>query len=137
MMLFTDVNYWAVLVAAITNMVIGFIWYSTPVFGTVWMKLMGLKPSDAKKVNMARAMGLMFVGALVSAFVLAQAVNYAQATTALEGAQVGFWLWLGFVATTSLGDYTFGKKPSLLYWIGNGYWLVTLLVTGAILGLWI
>ena len=33
-----DINWWAVLAAAVINMVIGAIWYSPSGFGKPWMK---------------------------------------------------------------------------------------------------
>ncbi len=41
-----DINYWAVLVAAVVSMVIGALWYSPVLFGKLWMKYSGL--SDKK-----------------------------------------------------------------------------------------
>ena len=38
---FGEVNWLAVLVAAIIPMIIGTIWYSPPVFGNTWMRLIG------------------------------------------------------------------------------------------------
>ena len=42
------VNYLAVVVAAVVALVIGFIWYSPPVFGNRWMAYLGTtRPSSA------------------------------------------------------------------------------------------
>lgn len=48
----------------------------------------------------------------------------------------GFWIWLGFVVPVMAGDTLFAKKPMGLLWIGAGYYLVQLLVMGAILAVW-
>ena len=42
------VNVVAVIIAAVANFIIGFIWFSPMVFGKRWQKLSGI---DAKKMN--------------------------------------------------------------------------------------
>ncbi len=128
-----DVNYWAVLVAAISNMVIGSIWYMPSVFGNAWMKLSGHKMGNG---SMGMSYGLMFVAALVSSFVLSYFVSYAGATTWMTGLETGLWVAVGFVLATGAGSYIFSKKPFNLYLIDNGYQLVALGVAGIILATW-
>ena len=62
------INYWAVLGAAVAMMVIGALWYG-PIFGRVWMKLMGYDRQSMKdmKLKPPAAMSLMFLAALLSA----------------------------------------------------------------------
>jgi hypothetical protein len=55
--------------------------------------------------------------------------------TVQNGMTVAFWAWLGFVVPIKLGDALWGGKMSL-FWLGAGYNLVLLLVTGAIIGAW-
>ena len=132
-----NVNFIAVFVAAIASMIIGFVWYSPFAFGKMWMGEMGIsakKVADKKKKqNMPVTLGISFIAALVMAYVLAHIISYAQAKTVLEGAQAGFWLWLGFVATTMLSSVLFGGKSVKLFIINSAHYLVVLLVMGAIL----
>jgi len=53
-----------------------------------------------------------------------------------QGAAVGFFNWLGFVAVATLGSVTFEKRPLQLYLINNGYLLLALLIMGAVLAVW-
>ena len=46
-----EVNYLAVLVAAIVNMVVGALWYSPLLFGKAWMKLTGFNKKQLKKAK--------------------------------------------------------------------------------------
>lgn len=136
-----QVNYGAVIVAAIVNMVIGFIWYSPGVFGKTWMSLMGKRMEDMKsRAEMQRSMRSAyagaFVAALITAWILARFINLANAQTMTRGAVIGFWAWLGFIATTTLGDVLFGGRPIKLYYLTNGYYLVSLIIMGALLGTW-
>lgn len=130
-----DINYWAVVVAALSTMVVGWIWYAKPVFGNVWMKLTGMTEEKAKG-SMARSYGGMLVLAFVLSYVLAHFVDYMNAITWTEGMTTALWLWLGFVVTTKGATYLFEQKSMKHYLIDVGYHLVELLVMGAILASW-
>lgn len=132
-----NINYLAVLVAAIINMAVGYAWYG-PLFGKMWMKLTGrTKESMEKdKKEMPKVMVSMFVGALVMSFVLAHFVIAGGAVEAVTGAMIGFWAWLGFVATTMLQDVLYEKKDKQLAAINLGYNLMVLLINGALLAVW-
>ncbi len=130
-----DINYWAVLVAAVANMVIGSLWYAPFAFGNTWMRLLGLRKEEIKGAG--KAMTVAAVAALVTAYVMAHMVDYTQANTWQEGAQAGFWLWLGFVATIGAVGTVFANRKWALYAIDMGNHLLTLLVMGVILALWV
>ena len=129
------VNWVAVIVAAIINMIVGAIWYSPGVFGKNWMALTGKRMDDMKS-GAGRAYGQAFVVALITAYVLARFVGYAGAHSIVRGAVIGFLAWIGFVATSSAGDVIFGGRPTKLYAITNGYQLVVLIINGALLATW-
>lgn len=126
---------WAVIVAGISAMVVGYIWYARPLFGNIWMKMVGKTEDDLKK-GVAKVYTGMLALALVLAFILAHFIDYAQADTLGEGLTTGLWLWLGFVVTTKGADYLFAHKPFKLYIIDVGYHLVEILVMATILTLW-
>lgn len=135
-----DINYWAVLVTAVVQMIIGAIWYSPSMgFGKSWMKLAGIKPGKInaeKKKAMTRSYILVFVSALVLNFVLANFVIYMTASGFLEGAFVGFMIWVGFILTSMLGMLLWEGRPFKLYLINVFYYLVSLAITGGILAVW-
>jgi len=137
-MLEVDVNQFAVLVAAIVGMGIGALWYSPLLFGEAWMKLSGKTKADMKKAKKAMTKTYLsgFAGMLVTSFVLAAFLNSLGASRAVEGAFVGFWLWLGFVATVMLGMILWENKPVKLYLINAVHYLVVLVVIGTILAVW-
>ena len=60
----------AMLVAAISALVVGFIWYNPKVFGSAWMKAAGMTDEQVKGGNMVKIFGL----ALLFAFLLATAL---------------------------------------------------------------
>ncbi len=129
------VNLLAVVGAAVVNMVIGAFWYSPKVFGNSWMALIGKRQEELRS-GMGQAYGVTFLAALLLAYILARFVAVAEAKTILQGAQIGFLVWLGFVVTTSSGDYLFAGRPPRLYLINMAYQGVSLIVLGALLAAW-
>lgn len=138
---FVSVNYLAVLVSGIISMILGSLWYG-PIFGKPWMKLMGIGKKEmakAKKEGMKRMWKsylTAFIAAIIVAFILAHVVVYVNAGTFMEGIGVGVWMWLGFIATVSLGSILWEGKSAKLYWINTLYWLVNLAIMGGILAVW-
>jgi hypothetical protein len=134
----TAVNYPAVLVAAILNMVLGALWYSAALFGKSWMELVGFKPEDVQKrmAGASRLYAVHFIGSFLMAYALARFIWYAQAHTMVAGAAIGLLAWLGFVATTHGANFLFEGRPTRLYSINTGYPLVALIIMGALLGVW-
>lgn len=132
-----EINYLAVLVASAANMAVGYVWYG-PLFGKVWMKLVGKTEKDLKSQSgkMPLLYGTMFAATLIFNYVLAHFVRVGNATDILSGAGIGFWAWLGFIATTSLGEFIFSAKPKNLYALQNGHHVVNFLLSGAILATW-
>jgi hypothetical protein len=138
-MIVTGVNLWAVLVAAVATMVVGFLWYSPFLFARPWMLAMGYDPDNKAKLDeMRKSAGkaLSFVASLVAAFVLGKIIDVATVDSALYGMKIGFAVWLGFVTTVQLTAKLFGNQPTKLYLINTGYQLVCYLVKGAILAVW-
>ena len=128
-----QVNWTAVILAAVGAMIVGSVWYG-PLFGKSWMKLVGISKEDTNKKEIPKLYSIMFLGAIVEAYVLSHFIHYAGAIGPLLGAKTGLWAWLGFVATTMIGNYMFAKRPMKLYLIDAGYALVNLVVMGAIIG---
>jgi membrane-bound metal-dependent hydrolase YbcI (DUF457 family) len=131
-------NYPAVFVAAVLNMVIGALWYSPALLGRQWMNLMGFKPEDAQRrmAGARRTYALAFVASLLMAYALARFIWYSGVASLIGGAAVGLLAWLGFVATTHGVNYLFEGRPARLYWVNTGYPLVSLVVMGALLAVW-
>lgn len=134
-----DVNLWAVLVAAISQFVIGMLWYSPALFGNAWMKLAGISKADmekAKKKGMAGEMIAGFIGSIVTAFVLAIVLPVFGASDWQSALQALFWLWLGFLGVASMGMVLWEGKPVQLWFLNNAYHFVTLYVMALVLVYW-
>ena len=132
------VNYLAVLVAAVAATIIGALWYG-PLFGKKWMKLSKIQKKDlsAMKKKAGQSYAIMFVATLVTAFVLGQFIDWTDSLSAGLGALIGFWAWLGFIATTLLGSVLWEGKSWSLWILNSCYQLVSALIMGIILGVWV
>ena len=134
-------NWLAVLVAAVSTMVVGFLWYSPVLFAKPWMREMGYDPNDKARVQeMQKSAGPAYFGSflasLLTSFTLALFLDALHATDLHVGLAVSFHTWLGFVATVQLTGALFTKQSMKLFGINTGYQLVCFLVMGTILTLW-
>jgi hypothetical protein len=139
-----EVNYLAVLVAAIVQFVVGMAWYSPMLFGKVWMKEMGFTEKDmkaAKSKGMMKEMVIALVMGLVMAYVLSHVTWMAGEVLGsadwMRGLTTGFWMWLGFVGTVFVHGALWEQKSWRLVAINASHWLVALLAMGAVIGAWV
>src|SRR5258708_3022652 len=133
------VNIWAVLAAAISSMVVGSIWFG-PLFGKLFIHEMGMDAwSPEKQAEMKKGMTMMyvwqFIASLVMFYVLAMFIVWPGKAGVSRGVESGLGVWVGFGVPLKLGEALWGGKMTL-FWLGIGNTAVTLLVGGAILGLW-
>jgi hypothetical protein len=130
-----DVNWLAVVVAAVVKFAIGGVWYSPPVFGPRWGAIVGVSP-DAFKARMVPAMITDLIASLLLAWVLANVLKFTGAIGLIPGVRVSFFLWLGFVAPPLMSTTVYEGRPIALFGINAAYWLVSMLVMGGIIGAW-
>ena len=130
-----DVNWIAIIVAAVVFNAIGFAWYSDSVFGKMWRDEVGMSKEKMKEAsgNMGRMFAFMAVGSIVMAYVLSVVFGAFQVGTVMSALTVSFWVWLGFVATVLLNGVTYEMKTWRYYSINAGYQLVGLGAMGATL----
>lgn len=65
-----EYNLLAILVAALSSFVVGFVWYNPKVFGTIWMKEAGLTQEQIEKGNLLKIFGLTFIYSFMLAFMM-------------------------------------------------------------------
>jgi len=139
---FTKINWLGVVACVVASMVIGSIWFHRKTLYPMWWKAIGKTESDEQAMrnsNMAVMWGLTILGSLVLAIFMSLMVNamgsMTGGVTLVSGLTAGFFLWLGFVAPTSLTNKVFaGQLKAWMLEAGNH--LVTMLAMGAILGAW-
>ncbi|MCD9020825.1 DUF1761 domain-containing protein [Cohnella silvisoli] len=128
----SEVNYWAVLAATVSTMILGFLWYSPVLFGNAWMKQIGKKKEEMSGGGPLTYI-LTAVTALVGAWMLALLLTLADKTTISSGLTVGLLVGLSISAKIGM-NYLFEGKKIGLYLITIGYHLVSYLVAGLIIG---
>ena len=129
------INYWAVLVAAVIRMAVGFVWYSPPLFLKPWQALTGVTP-ETMRAGLAKAMAVDVVASLIMAFALANIIGASGITDWLNGALAGFWVWLGFIATVLVSLWGYENRSLQLTAINLGNNLIALVLMGALLAVW-
>ena len=132
------INWWAILVCMVSAVAIGFVWYG-PLFGKVWMRESGITMPD-KTPSMKKPIILSLIGAFLMAYALGHGITFGNAYLNMSGAVSGvmgaFWYWLGFVVPVMFSFVAWEGKSWKLFFIQAGYWLVLILVMGAILASW-
>ena len=128
------INYLAVVAAAVSTFVIGGLWYSPLMFHKAWATTNGLSEADLKGGE-GRIFGLAFLLALVMAANLA-AFLAGPDTTVVWGATAGALAGAGWV-TPAVATLALFERRTLTYVaINGGYFIVTFIVMGTILGAW-
>lgn len=153
----------AIIVAGVSALVVGFIWYNPKVFGNAWMQAAGMTEEQIKGGNMVKIFGLALLFALMLAFLLpsmtihqmgayslmggdptlalpsyeAFIADYTDAfRTFKHGALHGFLAGL-FIALPIIGtNALFERKNAKYILINSGYWIVTMTIMGAIICGW-
>jgi hypothetical protein len=135
------VNYYAIVVGAVTSMIIGAIWYG-PLFGKKWTEIIGVdKLSEQEKKKMEAQSKLVysvqFLLTLFQVLILAHLIADTQRVGGLERA---LWLYAGFVVPTLATAIMWTGESTKRKWerflIQAGYQLVIFLVFGLLLQFW-
>lgn len=129
-----QLNYLAIIVAALSTFLIGGLWYSPALFGKAWMKENGFTEESLKGGNMFKIFGLAFVLGLIAAVNLAMFMGPENDPT--MGALWGFLAGAGWVATFVGTHYLFERKSFKLFLINAGYSIVALTIMGVIIAAW-
>ncbi len=129
-------NYWAIAVAAVACFLFEAAWYSF--FMQAWLD--GIGRSKAWLMSSGVNPNLQYGTALICAALIATAIScVTQLTgpqTAWRGMRVAAVLWLGFVLTTWATEYVFEVRTYALFAINTGFWLIGMVLMGAIVGAW-
>lgn len=159
-----EINFLAILVAAISALVIGFVWYNPKVFGTAWMKAADMTEEKIQGANMGKIFAMAFIFALLLALSMltltihqtgamgmvggdiegalpsyaAFMADYGTAhRTFAHGALHGFFAGV-FIVLPVLGtNALFERKGAKYIIINSGYWMITMAVMGAIVCGWV
>jgi len=156
-----EINFIALLLAAIVTLVVGFIWYNPKVFGTIWMKENNLTQEELRTGNMLKIFGFTYIFSVMITMTLmsltihqsgavgmvggppmianakpsfqAFMADYGMAyRTFKHGALHGFISGLFFAFPVIGINGLFERKSWKYIFIHAGYWIVTLTLMGGI-----
>ena len=129
-----QINYWAVLAAAISAFLLGGLWYSPALFLRVWERESGISLDQPKRTHGAIVFAVSFIFSLIAATVFALFLgrNPPLNTAVRDGLAIGS-CW---VATSFGINYQFANRTFKLFLIDAGYHVAQFTLYGVILGLW-
>jgi len=134
-----DINYWAVVLATLSSMVVGSIWYTPRVFGNYWMKTAGVKPSGNSK-DAVWPIVITLLVSFVTAWVLAGAAfiawDFYGGSFLVNAIVTAIVLWAGFTAARFITHDAFDGRPSGLTVLNIAHEFVTLVIMALIIGVW-
>lgn len=127
-----DINWLAVVAAAVSAFVLGGLWYG-PLFKKAWCREAGID-LHAKPGHPGRVFGSAFVLAFIAA--VAFAVLLGPDPSVMLGIHHGVLVGFAFVATSFGINYAFAQRSLKLWLIDGGYHVLQFVLYGVILGLW-
>ena len=131
---FQNLNWLAILVAAVSAFVLGGLWYSPLMFVKRWMKETGITEEKTKQTNMIKVFGFAFLLSLIASFFLAMFLG--SKAGAGFGALAGFMAGFGWVFTYMGISYLFESRTLAHFLINAMYSIVSLTIMGLIIGVW-
>ena len=158
-----EINFLALFVAALSTLVVGFVWYNPKVFGTIWMKESGITEEKMKGGNMLLTFGVSLLYAFFISLILqmltihqfgalgmvggdpsiakpsyeAFMADYGTAFRSFKhGALHGFMTGL-FLALPLIGTNALYERRSFKYTlVTGGFWIVCFMIMGGIICAW-
>jgi hypothetical protein len=135
--MFATINWWGVILGALSAMVIGVIWYSPFLFGKQWTKAMGVSEKEMNS-GRAKAMPILVLGSLLTAYALSLVTIYLQnfqdSGFVKAGFEAGLLAAAGFAGTALVVHGVFDPRSKKTLYINLGNRLVTLAMMGLIVG---
>lgn len=142
-MLFTGINYIAVVVAGVASFAFGAVYYMS--LAKPWMAAVGKTEEQVKSESSPLIYIVAIISQLVMAFMMAGVLGHlvppgardtaaVPSVTLTNGLITGFCIWFGFVLTTMLINHGFQGQKRALSLIDGGHWLGVLLLQGAVIG---
>ena len=135
-MRFAGVNYLAIVIAAVVAWLAGAAWYTA--FSKSWVAAQGFTPQQLQEQKNQPGAYLpfvyVFIANLVMAWMLAGVLFHVGGLSLRAGVISAALCWVGFVITTMWVNNSFARRDRRLLAIDGGYWLVALVLMGAIIG---
>ncbi len=127
-----NVNWLAVIICAVANMMIGAGWYGF--FAEPWMAGIGKTREDIEADSSSTPYVIAGLNSFLMAFVLANVIQWTGATGWLNGLLTGALMWLGFTGLAFGANHAFEFRDFKAWGINAGTYFLGLMVMGAIIG---
>jgi uncharacterized membrane protein len=135
----SDLNWLAVLVAALAYFALGALWYAPPVFGKMWMAAGGMAMPEAGTRPSPAIYLTPLVGSVLSAIALGMLAEATDTETLQQGIALGLVVAIGFAVSITFVTAQFeSEKPKPMVWgaVNAGYHVVGNLVAAIIIASW-
>jgi hypothetical protein len=134
-----EINYIAVVLATVSSMIVGSVWYTPKVFGNYWMKAANITPSG-KASDAVRPILITVVVSFITAWVLAGAAyiswDFYGGSFFVNALVTTIILWAGFTAARFITHDAFDGRPAGLTVLNVAHEFVTLVIMAIIIGVW-
>ncbi|MDR2997780.1 MAG: DUF1761 domain-containing protein [Microbacterium sp.] len=134
-----EINYWAVLLATVSSMVVGAIWYARPVMGDRWAKLAGVnldQPARGPLWPMITTVIVSFITAWVLAGAASISWHFYEGSYLWAAVATSVVLWAGFTAARFITHDAFEGRSTKLTTLNIAHELITVVVMALIIGVW-
>jgi hypothetical protein len=133
-----EINYWAVLLATLSSMVVGSIWYSMKVFGKRWAQLakVDMDRGGSAVIPILVTLIVSFLTAWILAGSTYLAWEFYGGGYLLAALGTGVILWAGFTAARFITHDAFEGRPTSLTVLNIAHELVTIVIMAIIIGVW-
>ncbi len=128
------VNYWAILVSAISTFILGGLWYSPKLFGTAWEQQSQKEGVEKKMGHGAPVFVAYFIMSLIAA--AAFALFLGPQPNMGHAIRFGLLVSICWVSTSFAVNYMFSGRGMKLFFIDAVYYIIQFLLYGIILGSW-
>jgi hypothetical protein len=129
-----EINYLAVIVAAVAAFVASSIWYVA--FGSHLAKVSPAFAELQTQKQPAWKPLVVLLGSLVLSGVVAYVLDRSGSIGVLDAVRIGFLLWLGLSAVQWVSSMMWENVPVRMAAIHAGDWLMKLILIALILGAW-
>lgn len=136
-----EINVWAVLLATLVSMLVGFVWYLPKVFGNYWRRAARVAPDNGSGGATAAVKPILIalVASFASALVLAGSAAISQhfygGNFLANTLVTAIILWAGFTAARFITHDAFEGRPAGLTALTCAHELATFLAMGLVIGL--
>ncbi|MFW9969209.1 MAG: DUF1761 domain-containing protein [Candidatus Odinarchaeota archaeon] len=129
-----EINWIAVIIAAVIYFAIVFFWYFPKAFGNLWLKLVGKEGEPKSKI--IRDTIIMIPTSFITVLSIEIIMDLTSMNDVASSLLLTLLLWIGFVGIIGINQNNFNDRGIKLFLIEYMVYLVGFLIVGLILAVW-